>query len=126
LKGHAAQRVIAAWHLGWEPALGASGADWLAPFEAELLADSYGVVRYVAEHRLRKLPGFEGFRADFLAGTNQWRAQVAQVQAEWGARTPRPSRRGSEVLIGEDGKVQWERVARLRAEQDQREVTISE
>lgn len=126
LKGHAAQRVITAWHLGWDPALKVSGADWLAPFQAELLADSYGVVRYVAEHRLRRLPGFESYRRDFLAPTNQWPAQVAAVRERWRSSTPQPSRRGPEVLIDAEGRVQWERVARLWAERDQRSVTISE
>ncbi|MGE3313031.1 MAG: cytochrome c3 family protein, partial [Limisphaerales bacterium] len=96
LKGHAAQRAIASWHLGWGPALEASGSDWLAPFQAQLLADPYGVVRYVAAHRLRELPGFEGVRIDFLGSTNEWKAEAARVQREWKTRTPRPSRKGSE------------------------------
>ncbi|MCC6233362.1 MAG: hypothetical protein IT580_12005, partial [Verrucomicrobiales bacterium] len=88
LKGHAAQRVIVAWHLGWAPAQAASGADWLAPFQAQLLADDYGVVRYVAEHRLRKLPGFADYRRDFLAPSNQWPAQVEAVRERWRQQTP--------------------------------------
>ncbi|MGE4183303.1 MAG: hypothetical protein AB7J34_26090, partial [Limisphaerales bacterium] len=122
----AAQRAIASWHLGWGPALEASGSDWLAPFQAQLLADPYGVVRYVAAHRLRELPGFEGVRIDFLGSTNEWKAEAARVQREWKTRTPRPSRKGSEVLIGDDGDPLWDRVAALVAEQDTREMTISE
>jgi predicted CXXCH cytochrome family protein len=126
LKGHAAQRVITAWHLGWKPAHQASGADWLAPFQAQLLADDYGVVRYVADHQLRKLPGFEDHRANFLSPTNRWAADVAAVRDRWKALTPKPSRRGAAVLIGENGQVAWEAAARLWKERDQRPITVSE
>ena len=30
LRGNAAQRVIVAWHFGWQPAQQASGSDWAA------------------------------------------------------------------------------------------------
>lgn len=126
LKGNAAQRIVTAWHVGWKPAQEASGADWLAPFQAELLADSYGVVRYVAGHRMQTLPGFEGFRPDFLASAEARRDQVATARARWRELHPAPSRRGEAVLIGADGEVQWSRLAKLVAEQDTRPMTVSE
>lgn len=126
LKGHAAQRVIVAWHAGWKPAQEASGADWLAPFQAQLLQDPYGVVRYVAEHNLRRLPGFADFRYDFLATTNEWRGSVEEVLRRWSDRKAPPSRTGSEVLIGGDGRVMAAKVAELLSRRDERPVTISE
>lgn len=126
LKGHAAQRVIAAWHVGWKPAQEASGSDWLAPFQAHLLQDPYGVVRYVAEHNLRRLPGFADFRYDFLATSNELRRSVELVQRRWEELTPRPGRVGREVLMGSDGRVMTNQVAELLSRRDERPVTISE
>ncbi|MBX3747780.1 MAG: hypothetical protein KF833_20930 [Verrucomicrobiae bacterium] len=126
LKGHAAQRVIASWHLGWEPALAASGRDWLAPFQAELLADSYGVVRYVAERELRKLPGFESTRYDFLNPANDVRTDIRALQDTWQRLTPNPTRTGPEILLHPDGALMWDRLAALLEAQDQRPVTVKE
>ena len=66
LKGDAGQRAIAAWHMGWEPALEVAGRDWLAPFLAELLDDPYAAIRQVTQKSLHTLPGFEQF--DFYPG----------------------------------------------------------
>jgi predicted CXXCH cytochrome family protein len=126
LKGHAAQRVITAWHLGWAPAQRTSGADWLAPFQARLLADPYGVVRYVAEHNLRKLPGFDAFRYDFLASESEWQRHVAESLQQWNARAKPPSRVGAEVLLHPDGTLMEKRIDTLLRERDNRPVSIAE
>ena len=39
LKGDAAQRALAAWTMGWEPAREISGESWIAPHLAQLLDD---------------------------------------------------------------------------------------
>ena len=83
LKGHAAQRVIVAWHAGWKPAQDASGADWLAPFLSELLADPYGVVRYVAGHSLTTLPNFEQFEYDFMAPADKLAGSADSAANRW-------------------------------------------
>jgi predicted CXXCH cytochrome family protein len=86
LKGNAAQRVIAAWHAGWGPAQAAAGNDWLAPAMAPLLADPYGVVRYVAARSLRTLPGFSKLDYDFLAPADEQAKHSRDVLAEWRSR----------------------------------------
>ncbi len=126
LKGHAAQRAIAAWHFGWQPALEVSGTNWLAPFEARLLADPYGVVRYVAGHALRRLPGFSGFPIDFQAGPAERSHKVEEAVNLWRRSTARPSRVGIEVLIGPDGRLMEDRVKEFLDERDERPVTIQE
>ena len=83
LKGNAAQRVVTAWHVGWAPAQQASGSHWLAPATAGLLADPYGVVRYVAAKSLRSLPGFEGFEFDFLADPDVRARAVEEAMQRW-------------------------------------------
>lgn len=126
LKGHAAQRVIVAWHAGWAPAQQASGSDWLAPFQARLLADPYGVVRYVAESNLRTLPGFEGFRYDFLAPEPELKRHVVEVVNQWQSRTRKPGRAATEILIEPDGHLMEAKVEALLSQRDNRPVTIKE
>jgi hypothetical protein len=61
LTGDAGQRVLIAWHLGWAPALQASGRDASIPLLGQLLDDPYAAVRCVAERSLRSL----GWKADY-------------------------------------------------------------
>ena len=72
LKGDAGQRAIAGWHFGWAPAQKASGTRWIAPYMAELLTDTYDVVRLIGHHSLRDMPGFSDFNYDFV-GSEQAR-----------------------------------------------------
>jgi predicted CXXCH cytochrome family protein len=53
LTGDAGQRVLLAWHFGWEPARRASGENWIAPILAQLLDDDYAAVRCVAQRSLQ-------------------------------------------------------------------------
>jgi predicted CXXCH cytochrome family protein len=127
LKGHAAQRAIAAWHVGWKPAQEASGSDWLAPHQAQLLADPYGVVRYVALHGLQTLPGFANFGYNFLEDQDALRGAVRQAVERWekGLRGP-PSRTGENVLIRADGSLDEQKLEGLMEQRDNRPVTIKE
>jgi len=127
LRGDAAQRVISAWHFGWQPALQASGTNWPAPLLAHLLADPYGVVRYVAEHSLRKLPGFADFHYDFLASQDELQRQVRRATNHWRQHRPQPTdRTGEHVCIDEHGKVLETKVERLLRQRNNRPVTIQE
>jgi hypothetical protein len=67
LRGDAGQRALIAWHMGWSDAHKASGKDWLAPYLAQTLTDTYAVVRYVGQRSLKRLPGFETFVYDYTA-----------------------------------------------------------
>ncbi|MCH7919462.1 MAG: ammonia-forming cytochrome c nitrite reductase subunit c552 [Planctomycetes bacterium] len=127
LKGHAAQRVITAWHAGWEPAHEASGDDWLAPFQARLLQDPYGVVRYVAHEQLKKLPGFAGFQYDFLGDEAALEASVRQAIQIWKMTgRSQAARGGNEILIGADGQLNEAAVQTLLRQRDNRTVEIRE
>jgi predicted CXXCH cytochrome family protein len=53
LAGDAGQRVIAAWHLSWPPALQASRTNLVPILLAQLLDDPYAAVRCVAERSFR-------------------------------------------------------------------------
>jgi predicted CXXCH cytochrome family protein len=126
LKGNAAQRAITGWHLGWAPAQKASGVDWLAPFQARLLADPYGVVRYVAEENLKKLPEFHDFEYDFLAPERELRQSAAQAVARWQAQPRTQARKGAEILIDVEGKLMEAKIQSLLNQRDNRPVTIKE
>jgi predicted CXXCH cytochrome family protein len=58
LTGDAGQRALITWHLGWEPALRASGvnrgAGWTEPILGQLLDDPYAAIRCLAERSLRQ------------------------------------------------------------------------
>jgi hypothetical protein len=78
LRGDAAQRAVAAWHMGWEPARRASGDAWIAPFLAQLLDDPYSAVRFVAYRALRALPGFGDLQYDFVGAPDERRQAVRE------------------------------------------------
>ena len=124
LKGHAAQRLITAWHFGWKPAQAASGIDWSAPYIARLLDDSYGPVRFVAARSLRTLPGFADFKTDFLADASGLRAAKTNVLARWTeARRTKPPAPADPAPAN---SLDEARIQRLLDEQDPRPVTIQE
>jgi predicted CXXCH cytochrome family protein len=126
LQGNAAQRVITAWHVGWKPAQEASGTDWLAPFAARLLDDSYGPVRYVAARSLRTLPGYENLKFDFLGSTNERQQVMESVLSSW-RNHPQPSvKTGSELLFQPDGRLDEDRISALLRSRDNRSVSVYE
>ncbi len=89
--------------------------------------DPYGVVRYVAEHNLRQLPGFEGFGYDFLAAEEELQRQVDKVIQRWRGNTKNSiSRIGDEICIDADGNVMEAKVLRLLQARDDRAVAIKE
>ncbi|MEN9676420.1 MAG: hypothetical protein RIS76_2316 [Verrucomicrobiota bacterium] len=125
LKGNAAQRVITAWHFGWEPAQKTSGTHWMAPFLSQSLADAYGPVRFVGARSLRTLPGYADFKYDFLAGAVQWSNAVSMAVQHWPGIPPEEAARPT-VLLREGGAVDAGRLTVLLREQDRRSVTIME
>jgi predicted CXXCH cytochrome family protein len=126
IKGHAAQRVVTAWHFGWDAAQQASGRNWLAPFVAQLLADPYGVVRYVARDALLTLPGFEQLDYDFLAPQAELDQQVVTVVARWRREQDRPLEPASQLLIDPQGELDRAALESLLRQRDNRPVTIKE
>ena len=83
LKGDAGQRAIAGWHFGWGPAQQASGTRWMAPFLAELLTDSYDVVRFIGYHALKELPEFSDFDYDFVGSEQSQQLGRNKALKKW-------------------------------------------
>ena len=104
LKGDAGQRAIIGWHLGWGPAQAASGTSWMAPYLAELLTDSYDVVRFIGYHSLESLPGFAGFKYDYVAPPQIRQRNRERVMKLWREQSERPSD-SAPVLIDGNGEI---------------------
>ena len=118
LGGDAGQRALTAWAMGWKPAQEISGTTWMAPFLAPLMQqDPYPAVRYVAQHSLRKIPGFKFIEYDYMAHPNERLAILGKVHDIW-KRTPVPpaSRKGS-LLIDSAGNLAqniWQALLKTR------------
>lgn len=125
LRGNAAQRAITAWHMGWSPAQQVSGTNWQAPALAQLLADDYGPVRYIAARALRTLPAFAGYPFDFLAPPRRLQESRDLALQRWQDQPPGPPNR-PELLLDAAGRIRQDRIADLLRQQDRRSVTIQE
>ena len=127
LRGDAGQRVIAAWSMGWEPAREASGEEWMAPYLAELLDDSYHPIRFVAQRSLLRLEGFGSLEHDFIGPEAQRQATRRAVLETWERLDGGAKRAGdAALLIDGEGELRRDRVAELLEERDQRPIFIVE
>ncbi len=127
LRGHAGQRALAAWTMGWEPARQTGGGDWLAPYLGHLLLDPYDAVRLVAHRALRRQPGFEDFAYDALWEPAQ-RVQASRRAIAIWSRIGRNENltTGDNVLIERGGELNRSRIRALLAQRDDRPVTFRE
>jgi len=124
LRGDAGQRALIAWSMGWQDAQRASGSDWMAPLLAQLLADRYAAVRYIAYRSLKRLPGFASFEFDFTAGPQQQERAREQALQLW-RRSGRAGAR-AEVLIGTDGDSLGSEVQSWLRQRDDQEMFLAE
>jgi hypothetical protein len=127
-RGHAAQRALAAWHMGWSAAQEASGTDWMIPILVEMLMDPYSAVRFISHRSITTIPGFEEFGFDYLSSAEERRASAMAIASHW-ARQPRaaqPPGRSGRVPLDERGAVDEALLGRLRAERDDRRIYLAE
>jgi len=125
IKGDAAQRAIAAWHGGWEPAKSISGSDWYVQYLAELLKDPYSVVRYIAHESLESMSKTNGLDYDFLASDTDLNLKYLEILKSWISEDSLKTT-GSEILITEDGLTNKRELKRLLGERNNRPVNIKE
>jgi hypothetical protein len=126
LTGEAGQRALIAWHMGWEPAHAASGADWLAPYLAHLLADPYAATRSAAYRSLRRLSGFEDFEYDPAASSEERKAAAERALDRWQASNGSRRSSGRAILI--DGRLRLQRAVfeSLAAQRNDRPIYLAE
>ncbi len=125
LEGDAGQRALAAWHLGWQPALEASGSAWQAPILASLLMDPYPAVRYIAGRSLSQLPGFNGFEFDFLSSTSQQEAARERALKIW-RQSGRPAGTTNQFLGQPDEARMLSWLEERRRRRDDRPIYLKE
>ena len=126
LKGDAGQRALAAWHMGWKPALEASGNGWQSPLLAELLADPYSAVRYMAHKALTRQPGFEGFEYDFVADETSRLARREAALTKWTLPTGNMPTNPNTLLLDTDGQQLTNKVRQLIETRDNRPMRLRE
>jgi len=127
VRGDAAQRSVAAWHMGWEPAQRASGRGWQAAHLAVLLADPYVTVRRVAQRSIETLPGFEDFEYDHLWPADKLDVAPRRAWARWRRAAARHlDRRGPALLLDAGGELDMGALSRLHATRDDTPLRIIE
>jgi hypothetical protein len=122
--GDANQRALIAWHMGWEPALIASGDRWVAPILALLLEDPYDAVRYIAGSSLARLPGYEGLGYDYVGAPSSRAATADEVRRRW--RSGGDARRDPQLLRDPSGELRRAALAALLADRDLRPIDVRE
>lgn len=127
LRGDAAQRALLAWNMGWQPAQEASGQEWLAPFLTQLLDDPYSAVRYMGYRSLRNLPGYSGFKYDYVGSPGDRAIALTEARQIW-RQTPVaiPEEKCSRVLMDKTGRPEQETIDRLIKQRDNRPVELIE
>jgi len=93
--------------MGWAPAQKASGRDWIVPYLAVTLNDSYSAVRFVAGKSLQTMPGFESFTFQFSADEARTKESSGQAFEQWRRTLPKGAIRFAPgTLLEPDGRVQ--------------------
>jgi hypothetical protein len=127
LRGDAAVRAIAAWHMGWGPAREAAGREWMGLYLTVLLGDPYVAVRRLAARSLATLPGFGPLDFDYTASPAAVAAQQREAVARWRRLVAGgPDRSGPQLLLDARGALDGAEIDRLLAQRDPRPVRISE
>lgn len=123
LNGNAAQRALAAWTIGWEPARKSSSQGWQIPILAEGLRDPYAVVRFVSAKSTQKFDGFEDFDYDFVAGTPVRESRIEALLKSW---TPRAIPTKSVKFVGDNHELFRLEVRRLLESRDNIPIELPE
>ena len=122
LQGDAGVRALIAWSMGWAPAQGAAGTDWLVPYLLELMDDPYDAVRIIATRSLRTLPGLGDVAFDELAAPDARAAAASAIRARW---TP-PGAGAAPTLVDARGQIDARERTRLLERRDIRPVNLAE
>lgn len=126
LRGDAGQRALIAWHMGWADRHPASAGDWLPPYLAETLTDTYAVVRYIGQRSLKRLAGFEHLSYDYIGPVAE-RARVReQVLGLWATRGRSNAPPRANVLLGPNGLLDRKEFDRILQTRNDRPMELHE
>ena len=123
LRGDAGQRALVAWHMGWQPAMAASGSEWLPLYLSALLKDPYNAVRLLAYRSLSRQEGFHDIPFQYMGDNVD--ASATTARERW-QQSMAQRRTGAAILIEEDGTVREDVFQRLLDQRDNRPVQLAE
>lgn len=127
LKGDAAQRALAAWTMGWEPAQKASGTEWMLPFLAQQLMDPYDSNRFILLRTIRRLPRIGRFDLDFTDSSQKRWAARSVLLNRWQQRRRGEQIDGAESLLMDSaGHLDVPGIQRLIQQRDDRPMYLIE
>ncbi|MFQ5492070.1 MAG: multiheme c-type cytochrome [Phycisphaerae bacterium] len=118
LTGHAHQRAMMAWHMGWGPAQEASGTDWMVPYLGHLLIDPYSAIRHIAARTLRSLPGAGLPKYSYLGSNKHLSGVRNEVVNGWLQRARPPDKPCPQLLIDTSGQLDLDEFIRLAKHRD--------
>lgn len=127
LKGDAGQRALMAWSLGWDSARKASGAEWMAPYLAELMQDPYSAVRFIAGRSAKSLGSdFGAIPFDFVGTESERSAAVRKVMETWQSGRARQAVTNRPTLLLFEKGLERESVERLLKERNNLSIDLQE
>ena len=126
LRGDAGQRALIAWSMGWHSAVEVSGSDWMPPFLALTLEDSYEAVRFIGERSLKRISGYEGFDYDFVGPAGQRSRAKSEVFSRWETRARSSRQTEPELLFDSNGSLDESRMLELLKSRDHRRMNLKE
>ncbi|TWU03311.1 cytochrome c3 family protein [Neorhodopirellula pilleata] len=124
LRGDAAQRAVQVAAMGWQPAQEASGTKWIEPFLLLALNDPYDAVRLLSARSMKTLPERFSLPIDPLDSASKrmtaFNESIQIMEKELNASS-RP-----EVLIDEQGRIDFVRVRALLDQRNHRPIVLRE
>jgi predicted CXXCH cytochrome family protein len=111
IAGDAGQRVLLAWHLGWEPALKISGTNWVIPILGQLLDDPYAAVRLAAERSAKSVGSIAPAGYDYTVQPDSRAPVREQIWEKWLASREPMGNSGAKLLLGEARNLEEQRAA---------------
>ncbi len=124
--GDAGVRALIAWSMGWKPAQEAAGGGWLVPYLVDLMDDPYDAVRMIASRSLTTIPEFAHAGFDPLASADQRSAAARSLRERWLEHPLARSTPGVATLFDAQGRPLVAELARLRAQRDDRPLSLAE
>lgn len=127
LTGDAGHRALIAWHMGWEPAVRASGGStWMELYLAHLLADPYDAVRFMAARSLRLTEAGADLDYDYLEPEADRVATRAALVEELMTRPLVDVADSTALLLDAAGLVREDQILALSRQRDDRRLELRE
>ena len=124
LKGHAFQRALTSWHMGWGTAQKTSGKEWFVPFLALSLMDDYHAVRYRSLKSLLTFPYLKKIVTRIDSRKKANKKVIEEIISLWQEKYDKKGL--DHILIKENGEFDLNRASDLLKDQDKSEFSVDE